>query len=123
MNGDNIYSLALKLWSLNRSITGDGVRQTLGILKEFMPDLSITEVPTGTTVFDWTIPKEWKVNDAYIITPNGNKICSFKENNLHLVGYSTPIHTKLSLSELQSNLYSLLEQPTAIPYITSVVSG
>ena len=119
MNGDNIYSLALKLWSLNRSITGDGVRQTLGILKEFMPDLSITEVPTGTTVFDWTIPKEWKVNDAYIITPNGNKICSFKENNLHLVGYSTPIHTKLSLSELQSNLYSLLEQPTAIPYITS----
>jgi aminopeptidase-like protein len=119
MNGDHIYSLAAKLWPLNRSITGDGVRQTLGILKEFMPDLSITEVPTGTSVFDWTIPKEWKVNDAYIISPNGNKICSFKENNLHLVGYSTPIHTKLSLSELQNNLYSLPEQPTAIPYITS----
>jgi len=81
--------------------------------------LSINEVPTGTTVFDWTIPKEWKVNDAYIMTPGGKKICSFKDNNLHLVGYSTPIHAKLNLSELQNNLYSLPDQPTAIPYVTS----
>jgi aminopeptidase-like protein len=117
--GIEIHKLAQTLWSLNRSITGDGVRQTLGILKEFMPDLSITEVPTGTSVFDWNVPKEWKVKDAYIIAPNGDKICSFKQSNLHLVGYSIPIHTKLSLSELQSNLYSLPEQPTAIPYITS----
>jgi aminopeptidase-like protein len=119
MLGAEIHKLAQRLWGINRSITGVGVRETLSILKEFLPSLTINEVPTGTSVFDWTIPKEWKVNDAYIITPSGNKICSFKENNLHLVGYSTPIHTKLSLSELQNNLYSLPDQPIAIPYITS----
>jgi aminopeptidase-like protein len=119
MLGVQIHELAKRLWGINRSITGAGVRETLSVLKESLPDLTINEVPTGTSVFDWTIPKEWKVNDAYIITPNGDKICSFKENNLHLVGYSTPIHTKLSLSELQNNLHSLPDQPTAIPYITS----
>jgi aminopeptidase-like protein len=119
MIGKKIHDLCFRLFKINRSITGDGVRQTLTILQEFMPELSISEVPTGTTVFDWTIPKEWKVNDAYIITPGGKKICSFKDNNLHLVGYSTPIHTKLNLSELQNNLYSLPDQPTAIPYVTS----
>ena len=119
MLGAEIHKLAQRLWGINRSITGVGVRETLSILKEFLPSLTINEVPTGTSVFDWTIPKEWKVNDAYIITPSGNKICSFKENNLHLVGYSTPVHTKLSLSELQNNLHSLPDQPTAIPYITS----
>jgi aminopeptidase-like protein len=119
MTGFEIHGLAQRLWGINRSITGDGVRKTLSILKEFLPDLSVVEVPTGTSVFDWTIPKEWRVNDAYIISPSGKKICSFKENNLHLVGYSTPIHAKLTLSELQNNLYSLPEQPTAIPYITS----
>jgi len=119
MIGKKIHDLCFRLFKINRSITGDGVRQTLTILQEFMPELSINEVPTGTTVFDWTIPKEWKVNDAYIITPGGKKICSFKDNNLHLVGYSTPIHAKLNLSELQNNLYSLPDQPTAIPYVTS----
>jgi aminopeptidase-like protein len=119
MIGKKIHDLCFRLFKINRSITGDGVRQTLTILQEFMPELSINEVPTGTTVFDWTIPKEWKVNDAYIMTPGGKKICSFKDNNLHLVGYSTPIHAKLNLSELQNNLYSLPDQPTAIPYVTS----
>ena len=119
MIGKKIHDLCFRLFKINRSITGDGVRQTLTILQEFMPELSISEVPTGTTVFDWTIPKEWKVNDAYIMTPGGKKICSFKDNNLHLVGYSTPIHAKLNLSELQNNLYSLPDQPTAIPYVTS----
>jgi len=119
MIGKEIHNLCWQLFNINRSITGNGVRQTLSTLKELIPDLSITEVPTGTSVFDWTIPKEWKVNDAFIISPDGKKICSFKENNLHLVGYSTPIHAKLSLSELQNNLYSLPDQPTAIPYITS----
>jgi aminopeptidase-like protein len=117
--GDAIYDLASTLWPLNRSITGDGVRETLCIIKNLIPDLSIIELPTGTKVFDWTIPKEWRVNDAYIISPDGSKICSFKENNLHLVGYSIPIQKKLSLSELQNNLYSLPEQPNAIPYVTS----
>lgn len=119
MIGYEIHSLAKQLWKINRSLTGEGVRETLSILKESIPDLSVVEVPTGTKVFDWSIPKEWRVNDAYIIAPSGRKICSFKENNLHLVGYSIPIKIKLSLADLQSNLYSLPEQPTAIPYITS----
>jgi len=117
--GVEIHKLAQRLWSINRSITGVGVRETLEIIKKSLHNLTIHEVPTGTSVFDWTIPKEWKVNDAYIITPSGNKICSFKENNLHLLGYSIPINIKLSLSELQKNIFSLKDQPTAIPYITS----
>jgi aminopeptidase-like protein len=117
--GAEIYSLAKRLWPINRSITGDGVRQTLKILRELVPGMKIYEVPSGTRVFDWVVPKEWRVRDAYIITPSGNKICSFKENNLHLVGYSTPIAKSLPLEELQQHIYSIPEQPTAIPYITS----
>ena len=119
MIGSQIHDLAKQLWPINRSITGDGVRQTLAIIKEQIPELEIVDVPSGTKVFDWTIPKEWHVKDAYIVAPSGKKICEFKKNNLHLVGYSTPISSKLTLSELQDHLYSLPNQPTAIPYITS----
>ena len=119
MIGNDIHALAKRLWPINRSITGDGVRETLSILKEILPELVTYEVPSGTQVFDWTIPKEWRVNDAYIVTPSGKRICEFKKNNLHLVGYSTPIQSRLSLSELQNHLYSLPNQPNAIPYITS----
>ena len=119
MIGTEIHKFASSLWHINRSITGIGVRETLSRIKSIIPDIEINEVPSGSKVFDWMVPKEWKVNDAFIISPSGEKICSFKENDLHLVGYSTPIHTKLSLNELQANLYSLPEQPTAIPYITS----
>ena len=119
MIGSQIHDLAKQLWPINRSITGDGVRQTLAIIKEKIPELEIVDVPSGTKVFDWTIPKEWHVKDAYIVAPSGKKICEFKKNNLHLVGYSTPISAKLSLSELQDHLYSLPNQPNAIPYITS----
>lgn len=114
-----IYNLAEKLWPINRSITGDGVRKTLSIIKEKIPELKIFEIPSGTEVFDWTVPKEWKVRDAYIITPDGEKICQFKKNNLHLVGYSSRINLKIPLSKLQDHLYSLPNQPDAIPYITS----
>ena len=119
MIGNDLHKFASSLWHINRSITGSGVRETLGRIKDVIPDLKIHEVPSGSKVFDWTVPKEWRINDAYIISPSGEKICSFKENNLHLVGYSTPIHAKLNLLELQNNLYSLPRQPTAIPYITS----
>lgn len=119
MIGNDIHNLAKRLWSINRSLTGDGVRETLSILKGFIPDLTIHEVPSGTKAFDWTIPKEWKINDAYIVTPAGEKICEFNKNNLHIVGYSTPVNTTISLDELQNHLYSLPEQPNAIPYITS----
>ena len=116
---EKIYLLAKNLWPINRSITGKGVRKTLAKIKEVIPELKIFEIKSGTKVFDWTIPKEWKINDAYIITPKGKKICSFKKNNLHLVGYSIPVHEKISLSELQKYLHSLPDQPSAIPYVTS----
>jgi len=119
MIGTEIHKFASSLWNINRSITGIGVRETLNRIKSIIPEIVINEVPSGTKVFDWIVPKEWRINDAFIISPSGEKICSFKENNLHLVGYSIPIHDKLTLNELQTNLYSLPEQPTAIPYITS----
>ncbi|MCH9739650.1 MAG: DUF4910 domain-containing protein [Epsilonproteobacteria bacterium] len=117
--GQNIYKLCKELFPINRSLTGDGVRETLSILKREIPDLSILEVPTGTQCFDWTVPKEWNCKEAYIIDPEGNKICDFSQNNLHLLGYSTPIDTTLTLDELQKHLYSLPELPEAIPYMTS----
>lgn len=81
MIGNEIYELAEKLWPINRSLTGEGVRQTLRIIQNEVPELKIFEVPSGTQVFDWVIPKEWNVSDAYIITPSGKKICDFKKNN------------------------------------------
>ena len=116
---EQIYNLAKKLWPINRSITGDGVRETLSIIQKDVPELKVFEISSGTKVFDWTVPKEWKVRDAYIITPDGKKICQFKKNNLHLIGYSSPINLKIPLSKLQDHLYSLPNQPDAIPYITS----
>jgi aminopeptidase-like protein len=107
-----------KLWSLNRSITGNGLRQSFKILNELM-DLNLYEVPTGTKVFDWEIPKEWNVNEAYIITPDGEKIANFTENNLHLLGYSIPVRLKLNLSELKKHIFSIEYLPDAIPYLTS----
>ena len=117
--GKLIHKLASKLWPLNRSLTGDGVRETLNIIKKELPQLKIKEIPSQKKVFDWKIPLEWKVNKAYIIDPDGNKICDFKKNNLHLMGYSIPVEKKIKLSTLQKNLYSLPDQPSAIPYITS----
>lgn len=119
MIGDQIHAFAKTLWPINRSLTGDGVRETLKHIQSHLPDLSIKEVPSGTEVFDWTIPQEWQINNAWIITPDGEKICDFAVNNLHVVGYSAPIHKKVMLGELQEHLYSLPEQPNAIPYITS----
>lgn len=117
--GFEMHELAKTLWPINRSITGQGVRQTLSIIKREIPELAIKEVPSGTTVFDWTVPKEWIVKEAYIKTPSGDKICQFSKNNLHLVGYSTAVDKKISLSELQNHLHSLPDQPSAIPYVTS----
>ena len=117
--GDLMYVLAKELFPINRSITGPGVRETLLIIKRELPELNIFEVPTGTKVFDWEVPQEWSVNDAYIVGPDGEKIIDFQNNNLHLVGYSVPINAKLPLEELQRYLYSLPEQPDAIPYVTS----
>jgi aminopeptidase-like protein len=119
MIGKEIHALAQRLWKINRSITGEGVRETLAVIKDIIPSLKIHSVPSGTTVFDWTVPNEWKVNDAYIVTPNGEKICKFTDNNLHLLGYSIPFKGRMSLAQLKDHLYTLPEQPNAIPYITS----
>lgn len=119
MIGNEIHKFAQKLWPLNRSLTGQGVRDTLAEIKGILPTLEVHSVPSGTSVFDWVVPKEWKVNDAYIVTPSGEKICRFLDNNLHLLGYSIPFKGKLSLTELKEHLYTLPDQPNAIPYITS----
>jgi aminopeptidase-like protein len=120
VTGKEIHDLAKRLWPINRSLTGDGVRETLQILREVcVPDMQVHEIPSGTQVYDWTVPKEWRVREAYIVGPDGKKICDFKKNNLHLLGYSIPIKQKMDLEALDSHLYSLPEQPDAVPYVTS----
>jgi aminopeptidase-like protein len=117
--GNSMYDLMTRLFPICRSITGHGVRETLSVLKETLPALTVHEVATGTKVFDWEIPKEWNVRDAYILDPEGRKIVDFRHNNLHLVGYSIPVDQEITLEELQQHVYSLEDQPDAIPYITS----
>lgn len=107
-----------RLWPLNRSLMGPDYRKSMEIISEVMP-MEIIKFPTGSDVYDWTIPKEWKVNDAYFIGPDGKRYAEFKKNNLHLVGYSIPFRGKLTLKELKEHIYTLPEDPEAIPYITS----
>lgn len=120
--GKEMYGWAVDLFPINRSLTGHGVRQTLQYIKNIIPEMEINEVPSGTKCFDWTVPQEWNCDDAYILDPDGNKICDFKVNNLHVVGYSTPIDKEVDLEELKEHLYWIEDQPTAIPYITSYYS-
>jgi aminopeptidase-like protein len=114
-----IYNLCVELFPICRSITGNGVRKTLEIIKNHLPALKTYEIPTGTRAFDWTVPEEWNITEAYIIDPDGQKIVDFQQNNLHVVGYSVPVNRTIDLDELQAHLYSIPEQPEAIPYITS----
>lgn len=116
---NSFFELAERIFPLCRSITGNGVRETLNIIKGIVPNLNIYEVETGTQCFDWTIPKEWNIQDAFIITPDGQKICKFTDTNLHVLNYSIPVHKTVPLSELQKHLYSLPEKPNSVPYVTS----
>jgi len=119
MKGIEIHRFASEIWPYNRSITGQGVRDTLEQIKIHLPRLKIEGVQTGTDVFDWKIPKEWNVNEAYIVSPDGERICEFSKNNLHLLGYSISFDGYLDLKELKEHLYTLPGQPNAIPYVTS----
>jgi aminopeptidase-like protein len=115
---DEMYSLMENLFPICRSITGNGVRQTLEILQNLIP-LSQYEIPTGTKVFDWIVPKEWNINDAYISDSSGKKVVDFKDSNLHILNYSIPQDTEMSFDELKKHLFSIPEQPDDIPYVTS----
>lgn len=116
--GARMFALMERLYPICRSITGPGVRQTLDIVQELLP-LERSEVPSGTQVFDWTVPNEWCIRDAWVKDSSGNVIVDFKHCNLHVVGYSVPVHTRLSLAELRKHLHSDPEHPDWIPYRTS----
>ena len=115
----HMYNWASDLFPITRSITGKGVRDTLKYIKNILPDLKINEIKSGTKVFDWEIPDEWNIDEAYIEDESGKKIVDFKENNLHVVNYSVPVDMYLNLDELDKHLYSIKDQPDLIPYVTS----
>ena len=110
-SGERAYAFAEEVFPICRSITGNGVRRTLAAIRDRCPELEVHEVPTGTPVLDWTVPKEWNVEEAWIRGPGGEKVVDFADHNLHLLSYSVPVHRKLSLEELQDHLFSLPEQP------------
>ncbi|MGH2266697.1 DUF4910 domain-containing protein [Campylobacter taeniopygiae] len=119
--GKAMYELAKELFPICRSITGQGFRDSLQILNDALGGgiLQIYSIESGTKVFDWIVPPEWHIKDAYIITPNREKICDFKKHNLHVLNYSEGVDKEIELDELQNHLYSLEEKPDAIPYVTS----
>ncbi len=116
--GRSMMDLAAELYPIRRSLTGDGVRATLDRIGRRIP-LDVHELPTGTPVLDWTVPREWNPREAWIRDPSGRRVVDFADHNLHLVGYSAPVHRRLPLNELRPHLHSLPEQPDLIPYRTS----
>jgi aminopeptidase-like protein len=119
INKDKMHSWAEDLWPIARSLTGDGVRDTLAYLQKLMPNLKIHNVKSGSVAFDWTVPNEWNIKGGYIADEFGNKVVDFDDNNLHIVGYSESVDKWVDLDELENHLHSIVEQPEAIPYITS----
>lgn len=116
--GDEMHEMISTLYPICRSITGNGVRESLKIMQEYLP-IEIHEVPSGTPVFDWTVPKEWNINDAFVKNAKGERVIDFQEHNLHVLNYSIPVKGSYSLEELKQHLYSLPDQPDLIPYRTS----
>ncbi|MCU0721781.1 MAG: DUF4910 domain-containing protein [Pirellula sp.] len=117
-SGESLHELVRTLYPINRSITGNGVRETLSILRSYLPIVA-HEVPSGTQVFDWTVPLEWNVREAWIEDPSGKRVVDFSNHNLHLVSYSVPVRTKLTLAELRPHLHSIPNRPDTIPNRTS----
>ena len=116
--GVEMFDLMSRLFPICRSITGDGVRETLAVLQEWI-DLDVQEVPTGYQAFDWTVPKEWSIRDAYIKNRRGERVVDFQKSNLHVLNYSIPVAAKMSFEALRPHLYSKPELPDAIPHMTS----
>lgn len=116
--GNEMYALAAEMFAFCRSITGEGLRRTLRIVRGQVP-LQMHEVPSGSQVFDWTVPKEWNIYDAYIKNEQGERLVDFRKHNLHVVSYSLPVNRRMSLAQLRPHLFTLPEQPDWIPYRTS----
>ena len=112
---NQLLNFAKKTSKIYRSITGKGVRDVLKLIKRDIPNLKIKSVPSGFKAFDWIVPNEWHVEEAYILNKKGEKVIDFKKNNLHLVSYSTSVNKILSLKDLNKNLFSINKLPTAIP--------
>lgn len=116
--GEEMHRFIAEAYPICRSLTGDGVRRTLAMIRERIP-LEVHEVPSSTPVFDWTVPREWNIRDAWIKDPTGRKVVDFQACNLHVLNYSVPVHERLSLDELKQHLFTLPDKPDLIPYRTS----
>lgn len=118
VNSEVLFTLLERLYPICRSITGEGVRETLHLLQDVIA-LNMFEIPSGTPVFDWTVPREWNIKDAYVKSSTGEKIIDFKKHNLHVLNYSIPVHKKVGLQELKQHCHTLPDHPNWIPYKTS----
>jgi aminopeptidase-like protein len=116
--GEKSYAIVKALYPICRSITGEGVRESLRLLQRTVP-LELLEVASGTQVFDWTVPKEWNIRDGYIKNAKGERVVDFRRSNLHVLNYSVPVRRTMSLAELRPHLFTLPETPDWIPYRTS----
>jgi aminopeptidase-like protein len=117
--GARMLALLERLWPIHRSLAGPGIRETLAILGSSLDGFTVSGVPSGSRALDWIVPDEWHLRSAFLEAPDGRRLCDVAENTLHVVGYSTAVDARLSLAELQPHLYSLPDQPDAIPYVTS----
>jgi aminopeptidase-like protein len=117
-DGREAHELAECLFPLCRSLTGGGVRATFDVIEEHIP-IQRTEIPSGTKVFDWVVPDEWNIRDAYVAGPDGSRVIDFRRSPLHVVSYSEPVRTQLPLAKLRERLHTLPDQPDLIPYRTS----
>jgi aminopeptidase-like protein len=118
VSGEEMHRFAAELYPICRSITGNGIRQTLAMIQERIP-LKTHDVPTGTSVFDWVVPKEWNIRDAYIKVPGGERVVDFRKSSLHVLNYSTPVNATMRLGDLKPHLFTIPEKPDWIPYRTS----